>query len=139
MNLLVNPHLLAYGVNEKLTVIGVVPLILREGTKRPPAGGFSGLDEQGVADLRFFPTGISLVIHPGSPLVPTVHLHLRYLQLFDADGGPTRAWFGGGADLTPYYPDDGAAVLFHQAMKDACAPYAADAYARFKRACDGYL
>lgn len=92
-----------------------------------------------VADRRFFATGISLVVHPESPLVPTVHLNLRYLQLFDADGGLSRAWFGGGADLTPYYPDDDAAVLFHQAMKDACDAYADDAYARFKRDCDEYF
>lgn len=92
-----------------------------------------------VTDQQFFASGISLVIHPESPFVPTVHLNLRYLQLFDAAGDPARSWFGGGADLTPYYPDDDAAVLFHRAMKDACDPYAADAYARFKQACDEYF
>ena len=92
-----------------------------------------------VSDRRFFATGVSLVVHPESPWVPTVHMNLRYLQLFDAAGDPGRAWFGGGADLTPYYPDDQAAVLFHQALKDACDPYADDAYVRFKRACDEYF
>jgi coproporphyrinogen III oxidase len=92
-----------------------------------------------VVERRFFATGVSLVVHPESPLVPTVHMNLRYLQLFDADGSPARAWFGGGADLTPYYPDDRAGVLFHQAMKDACDPYADDAYVRFKRDCDEYF
>jgi len=92
-----------------------------------------------VADRKFFACGISLVIHPESPLVPTVHLNLRYLKLFDAAGDPVRAWFGGGADLTPYYPDDETAVLFHRAMKAACDPYGADAYARFKQACDEYF
>ena len=70
-----------------------------------------------VTERRFFASGISLVIHPESPLVPTVHLNLRYLQLFDAAGDPVRSWFGGGADLTPYYPDDEAAVLFHRALR----------------------
>ncbi len=92
-----------------------------------------------VADPKFFATGLSLVVHPESPLVPTVHLNLRYLQLFDAAGDQARAWFGGGTDLTPYYPDDEAAVLFHRAMRDACDPYGADAYARFKQACDEYF
>lgn len=92
-----------------------------------------------VTDRKFFATGVSLVIHPESPLVPTAHMNLRYLQLFDAAGDPARAWFGGGADLTPYYPDEEAAVLFHAALKDACEPYAPDAYERFKRACDEYF
>ncbi len=92
-----------------------------------------------VVDRRFFATGISLVVHPESPWVPTVHMNLRYLQLYDAKDVAGRAWFGGGADLTPYYPDEEAAVAFHRAMKDACDPYGADAYARFKRACDEYF
>jgi len=54
VNLLVNPHVLAYGVRENFTVFGVVPFVLREGTARPPTGGFFDLDDQGVADLRFF-------------------------------------------------------------------------------------
>jgi len=92
-----------------------------------------------VTERKFFATGVSLVIHPESPWVPTAHLNLRYLQLFDAAGDPARSWFGGGADLTPYYRDDEAAVLFHRAMNAACDPYAADAYARFKRDCDEYF
>ena len=54
VNVLVNPHVLAYGVRENFTLFGVVPLIIREGTSRPPAGGFSNLDDQAVADMRFF-------------------------------------------------------------------------------------
>ena len=54
VNVLVNPHVLAYGVRENFTLFGVVPLVIREGTARPPAGGFSSLDDQGVADMRFF-------------------------------------------------------------------------------------
>ncbi len=93
----------------------------------------------GAADRSFFATGVSLVIHPENPWVPTVHLNLRYLRLFDARGGATRAWFGGGTDLTPYYPDDEAARMFHGALREACEPYGDGAYARFKRACDEYF
>ena len=92
-----------------------------------------------VNDRDFFATGISLVIHPESPLVPTVHMNLRYLELLDSTGSVSRSWFGGGADLTPYYPDDDAAVLFHRAMKGACDTYRPDAYARFKQLCDEYF
>jgi len=92
-----------------------------------------------VTDRRFFATGISLVIHPESPLIPTVHMNLRYLQLLDPDDRVTRAWFGGGADLTPFYPDNEAAVSFHRAMKGACDAYASDAYTRFKKWCDEYF
>jgi coproporphyrinogen III oxidase len=81
----------------------------------------------------FFATGVSLVLHPQNPHVPTVHANFRYLE-----HGP-RSWFGGGADLTPYYlvPED--ARHFHQTLKAACETYGAGTYAAFKATCDRYF
>jgi coproporphyrinogen III oxidase len=83
-------------------------------------------------DPRFWASGISLVAHMRSPLVPAVHLNTRYIVT-------KKAWFGGGTDLTPIYPDPAAAAQFHAALADACAGYEADAYARFKKWCDEYF
>lgn len=78
--------------------------------------------------------GISLVLHPVSPMVPVVHMNLRHLSLRDGD-----AWFGGGADLTPFYlfPED--ARHFHRVLKSVCDRYDPGSYARFKRQCDEYF
>ena len=83
-------------------------------------------------DPRFWASGISLVAHMRSPLVPAVHMNTRYIVT-------RKAWFGGGADLTPIYPDPDAAEQFHAALAAACAGYEADAYARFKKWCDEYF
>ena len=82
---------------------------------------------------RFYATGISLVLHPRSPMVPTVHANFRYLEKGDA------WWFGGGADLTPYYLFREDAVHFHRTWKAACDRHAPDAYAKFKDECDRYF
>ena len=82
----------------------------------------------------FHATGISVVLHPRSPMVPTVHLNLRFLEL-----GAARAWFGGGADLTPCYLFEDDARWFHACLRQACERYEAGAYVRFKRACDDYF
>jgi len=81
-----------------------------------------------------FATGISLVIHPASPMIPTVHMNLRYLE--PADGG---GWFGGGADLTPYYLFEEDAKHFHRTLKEACDSFDPGWYERFKRNCDEYF
>ncbi|HXD85711.1 MAG TPA: oxygen-dependent coproporphyrinogen oxidase [Urbifossiella sp.] len=83
---------------------------------------------------RFTATGVSLVIHPRSPLIPTVHANFRYLT------HGSRSWFGGGADLTPYYPFHEDVVHFHRTWRDACARHAAVAdHAKMKAACDDYF
>jgi coproporphyrinogen III oxidase len=81
----------------------------------------------------FFATGISLVLHPASPMVPTVHANFRYLEKGDA------AWFGGGMDLTPYYPRLEDVVHFHRTIKTACDLHDATLYPRFKKWCDEYF
>jgi coproporphyrinogen III oxidase len=82
---------------------------------------------------RFHATGVSLVLHPRSPRVPTVHANFRFLSRGSA------AWFGGGADLTPYYLEPEDAASFHRVWKDVCDRYDPGAYARFKDECDRYF
>jgi coproporphyrinogen III oxidase len=84
------------------------------------------------ADPRFWASGISLVAHMCSPLVPAMHMNTRFIAT-------TKHWFGGGGDLTPMYPDDDAAAAFHAALKAACDGYAPDAYAKYKKWCDEYF
>jgi len=83
-------------------------------------------------DPRFWASGISLVIHPRSPLVPAVHMNTRHIVT-------TKSWFGGGSDLTPIYPDDADTRDFHAALQAACDKHGADNYARFKKWCDEYF
>lgn len=87
----------------------------------------------------FFACGISLVIHPKNPHVPTVHANFRYFELYDAQKNIVDSWFGGGADLTPYYLVEEDAVHFHQTFKTACDPFDASFYPKFKQQCDEYF
>lgn len=89
----------------------------------------------------FFATGVSLVIHPVNPMVPTVHANYRYFELYDDPAGEhiRDAWFGGGADLTPYYLWEEDAVHFHKTLKAACDRHDRDFYPRFKKECDEYF
>jgi coproporphyrinogen III oxidase len=83
--------------------------------------------------LRFRATGVSLVLHPRNPRVPTMHANVRHLTR------GSMSWFGGGTDLTPYYvvPED--AVHFHRTLRDVCVQFDAGFYPRFKRWCDDYF
>jgi coproporphyrinogen III oxidase len=83
-------------------------------------------------DPRFWASGISLVAHMHSPLVPAVHMNTRHIVT-------AKSWFGGGADLTPIYPDTAAVEAFHAALARACAAYDQTSYARFKAWCDEYF
>jgi coproporphyrinogen III oxidase len=83
-------------------------------------------------DPRFWAAGISVVSHPCSPLVPAAHMNTRHIVT-------KKAWFGGGADLTPIYPDELAAAEFHAALQGACDAHAPDAYAKYKKWCDEYF
>ena len=81
---------------------------------------------------RFTATGVSLVLHPRNPHVPTIHMNIRYFE-----AGEVR-WFGGGIDLTPYYPLENQVVGFHQALQGLCVAHGRD-YQGFKQACDAYF
>lgn len=83
---------------------------------------------------RFFATGVSIVIHPASPMVPIIHMNIRY---FETDTGD--AWFGGGIDLTPIYINDEQAKQFHRSLKDTCDRFDKNYYPKFKEWADEYF
>jgi coproporphyrinogen III oxidase len=91
-----------------------------------------------LAGAPFEAMGVSLVMHPLNPYVPTVHMNVRLLAAMPANAPPVM-WFGGGMDLTPYYGFEDDARHFHQTCHDALAPFGADKYPRFKRWCDEYF
>lgn len=92
-----------------------------------------------VEQADFFACGLSLVIHPKSSMVPTVHANWRYFELYDHDGNVATAWFGGGQDLTPYYLFDEDAVHFHSVCKTACDKHNPEFYSKYKKRCDEYF
>ena len=81
----------------------------------------------------FFATGISLVLHRSNPFVPTVHANFRYLER------GSGSWFGGGTDLTPYYPQMEDVIHFHRTLREACDKFDPWYYPRFKKWCDEYF
>lgn len=93
----------------------------------------------GVSDAEFFACGLSLVIHPKNPFVPTVHANWRYFELYNSKGEVVEQWFGGGQDLTPYYLFDEDAIHFHQVCKTACDKHDSNFYPKYKQRCDQYF
>jgi coproporphyrinogen III oxidase len=94
-----------------------------------------------VKEDDFFATGVSIVIHPNHPLVPIIHMNIRYFEMpssFGGDQQPVR-WFGGGIDLTPHYIIDADAQYFHSGIKSVCDTYYHDFYHRFKLWADDYF
>lgn len=91
-----------------------------------------------LAGRGFRAMGVSLVVHPHNPYVPTTHANVR-LFVAEAPGEPPVWWFGGGFDLTPYYGFDEDAIAWHRSARAACAPFGADVYARYKQGCDDYF
>lgn len=91
-----------------------------------------------LAGRSFRAMGVSLVLHPENPYVPTSHANVRFF-VAERDGEAPVWWFGGGFDLTPYYPFEEDAVHWHRTAREACRPFGADVYPRFKRACDEYF
>jgi len=83
-------------------------------------------------DPRFWASGISVVSHMHSPLVPAAHMNTRFIVT-------SKAWFGGGGDLTPMYPNDNDTALFHAAFKSACDTHNPEYYPKFKEWCDEYF
>lgn len=88
--------------------------------------------------LPFFATGVSAVIHPRNPMVPTIHFNYRYFEIYNNDGS-VQWWFGGGTDLTPYYLNENDAKHFHQTLKNACDKHNSSYYKKFKDWCDKYF
>ncbi len=93
----------------------------------------------GVKEGNFFACGLSLVLHPINPFVPTVHANWRYFEMYDEDGNIVTQWFGGGQDLTPYYLFDNDAIHFHTICKSACDLHNEGFYKKFKETCDNYF
>tara|TARA_B100001093_G_scaffold520519_1_gene617508 strand:- start:14032 stop:14946 length:915 start_codon:yes stop_codon:yes gene_type:complete len=92
-----------------------------------------------VDDSNFFACGLSLVLHPENPMVPTVHANWRYFELYGKEGQKIDAWFGGGLDLTPYYLFEEDASHFHRVCKEACDRYDPEFYPNYKEKCDAYF
>jgi len=99
------------------------------GTRLPPS---ASAHRPGIAGRPWEAMGVSLVLHPRNPYVPTVHMNVRFFVAGDV------WWFGGGMDLTPYYPFEEDCAHFHRANRDALAPFPG-LHARFKKACDEYF
>ena len=91
-----------------------------------------------LAGAPFEAMGVSLVMHPRNPHVPTVHMNVRMFAALPAGREPV-VWFGGGMDLTPYYGIEDDAAHFHRVNRDALAPFGDDKYPRFKQWCDEYF
>lgn len=91
-----------------------------------------------LAGSPFEALGVSLVMHPRNPHVPTTHMNVRLFAAFPAGRAPV-SWFGGGMDLTPYYGVEDDARHFHRVCRDALVPFGDDKYPRFKRWCDEYF
>lgn len=91
-----------------------------------------------LAGRSFEAMGVSLVIHPHNPYVPTSHANVRFF-IAEAEGEEPVWWFGGGYDLTPYYGNEEDCVHWHQQAKNACDPFGEDYYPKFKKWCDDYF
>ena len=110
-----------------------------EGMLSPQLAQRIGAHLSGLEPASFFVTGLSLVVHPRSPMVPTVHLNVRYFEIAGPSGQRLDAWFGGGTDLTPTYPFPEDAVHFHRTLKAVCDQHHGNFYPRFKTWCDHYF
>ena len=91
-----------------------------------------------LANRQFQAMGVSLVIHPRNPYIPTSHANVR-LFIAEKDNEPTIWWFGGGFDLTPYYPNEEDVIHWHQTAKAACEPFGDTVYQDYKKWCDDYF
>ena len=103
---------------------------------RLPASASASKPE--LTNAPFHAMGVSLVIHPDNPYVPTSHANVRFFIALPKNSEPVW-WFGGGYDLTPYYGFDEDCVHWHRTSKEACEPFGADVYSRYKKWCDDYF
>ncbi len=91
-----------------------------------------------LAGRRFRAMGVSLVVHPDNPYIPTSHANVRFF-VAEKDGEEPVWWFGGGFDLTPYYGFDADCQHWHRVARQACEPFGSDTYERYKKWCDDYF
>ncbi len=108
---------------------------LVHGDRLPPA---ATAHRPELAGSSWTAQGVSLVVHPQNPYVPTSHMNVRFFEATNADG-VSAWWFGGGFDLTPFYPFDEDVTHWHNVARDLCAPFGADVYATYKKWCDDYF
>ena len=92
------------------------------------------LNKLGLEKADFFATGVSIVLHPHSPMVPIIHMNIRYFEMEDGTN-----WFGGGIDLTPHYINAEDAKYFHQRVKETCDQFDNTYYPKFKNWADDYF
>lgn len=92
------------------------------------------LRKLGLEEADFFATGVSIVIHPENPMVPIIHMNIRYFEMSNG-----TYWFGGGIDLTPHYVDQADASFFHRQLKDHCDAFDDSYYDKFKQWADDYF
>ncbi len=92
-----------------------------------------------INGAKWFACGISIVLHPVNPFVPTVHCNYRMFELYDEAETVMDRWFGGGTDLTPYYLFEEDAIHFHQTYKNVCDEFDPFFYPKFKKECDSYF
>jgi coproporphyrinogen III oxidase len=105
------------------------------GSRLPPS---ASANRPELAGASWRATGVSLVFHPLNPHVPTTHANVRFFQA-QRDGEVVASWFGGGFDLTPFYPFDEDVQHWHRTARDLCAPFGEERYAAHKRWCDEYF
>lgn len=106
------------------------------GSSLPPSATQSRPELKGRS---FEAMGVSLVLHPDNPYVPTTHANVRFFTTTGDDDAPSVWWFGGGFDLTPYYPFEEDCIHWHQCAKSACDPFGDNLYAELKAWCDRYF
>ncbi len=105
------------------------------GSRLPPSASAARPE---LAGASWRATGVSLVFHPRNPYLPTTHANVRHFHA-ERDGQTVAWWFGGGFDLTPFYPFDEDVRHWHRTAADLCAPFGAERYAEHKRWCDEYF
>ena len=105
------------------------------GARLPPS---ATAHRPAIAGRAWSALGVSLIAHPRNPYVPTTHMNVRYFEA-RAEGAAPIWWFGGGFDLTPFYPFDEDARHWHRVAHDLCTPFGDDVYPQYKRWCDEYF
>lgn len=98
-----------------------------------------GKDLPTGVSMPFYAAGVSSVIHPRNPNIPTIHYNFRYFEVEEPETGKTHWWFGGGTDMTPYILDEQDGTHFHRLLKGACDKHDKSYYGTFKKWCDDYF